>query len=82
MTLGLAGTRMPAFDYLTHQQRFALAHFVVSLARRVTKQTSSTTLAALDKEFSSVSRGQRAERDSGGDRDRPNVGGSGDIGRR
>lgn len=50
VTLGLAGTRMSAFDYLTHQQRFELAHFVVSLAPGH-EADSSTTLAALDKEF-------------------------------
>ncbi len=51
LTLGLAGTRMPAFDYLTHQQRFALAHFVVSLAPGHRTDTE-VTLAAIDKEFS------------------------------
>lgn len=51
VTLGLAGTRMPAFDYLTHQQRFALAHFVLSLASGHEADTSAT-LTALDKEFS------------------------------
>ncbi len=51
LTLGLAGARMPAFDYLTHQQRFALARFVVSLVPGHQTDTE-VTLAALDKEFS------------------------------
>jgi len=51
LTLGLTGTRMPAFDYLTHPQRFALAHFVLSLAPGHPTDTE-ITLAALDKEFS------------------------------
>jgi len=50
VTVGLAGTQMPAFDYLTHEQRFATAHFVVSLApgRQI---DTEVTLAALDQEF-------------------------------
>ncbi len=51
LSLGLSGTRMPAFDYLTHQQRFALAHFIVSLAPGHEADTN-VTLTALDKEFS------------------------------
>jgi mono/diheme cytochrome c family protein len=51
VTLGLPGTRMPAFDYLTNQERFALAHFVVSLAPGHQADTEQT-LTALDKEFS------------------------------
>ncbi|RPJ87169.1 MAG: cytochrome c [Acidobacteria bacterium] len=50
VTVGLAGTQMPAFDYLTHEQRFATAHFVVSLAPGRQIDTEAT-LAALDQEF-------------------------------
>lgn len=51
LTLGLVGTRMPAFDYLTHEQRFAIAHFATSLTSGH-QLDSGETLSALDKEFS------------------------------
>ncbi|MFB3904421.1 MAG: cytochrome c [Acidobacteriota bacterium] len=50
LSLGLTGTLMPAFDYLTPEQRFAIAHFVVSLAPGRQPDTEQT-LASLDKDF-------------------------------
>ncbi|RPJ18829.1 MAG: hypothetical protein EHM35_21430 [Planctomycetaceae bacterium] len=57
VTLGLTGTKMPAFDYLRHEQRFAIAHFVLSLAAGHPADTDAS-LAALDKDFS-LSQGSR-----------------------
>ncbi|HXK61811.1 MAG TPA: cytochrome c [Acidobacteriota bacterium] len=57
LTLGIPSTSMPAFDYLTHQQRFAISHFVRSLAAGH-EQDTDTSLASLDKEFS-LSQGAR-----------------------
>lgn len=51
VTLGLAGTQMSGFDYLPAGQRFALTHYVASLASG-RQQDSPATLAALDRQFS------------------------------
>ena len=48
---GLQGTSMPAFDYLSSDQRFALAHFVLSLAPGHAAD-SPESLAQLDSDFS------------------------------
>jgi len=48
---GLPGTSMPAFDYLSHEQRFALGHFVLKLAPGHTTDDAGS-LAKLDSEFS------------------------------
>jgi hypothetical protein len=51
LALGLKGTQMAAFDYLSHEQRFALVHFVRSLASGRAADTDAS-LEALDREFS------------------------------
>jgi len=48
---GLQGTSMPAFDYLSHEQRFGLAHFVLTLAPGHSADTPDS-LAKLDADFS------------------------------
>jgi len=50
ITLGIPGTAMPTFDYVPPLDRFALAHYIVSLAPGHPSETPET-LAALDREF-------------------------------
>jgi mono/diheme cytochrome c family protein len=51
ITLGLEGTQMSAYDYLSHEERFAIAHHVQTLGSGHTAD-SDTSLARLDKQFS------------------------------
>ncbi len=51
---GLQGTAMPAFDYLSHEQRFALGHFVLKLASGHALDDQES-LAKLDSQFSLAS---------------------------
>ncbi len=57
VTNGLPGTRMAAFDYLSPEDRFALAHYVKSLASGHAADTQAS-LAELDKQFQ-LSKGGR-----------------------
>ena len=57
VTLGLPGTQMSAYDYLSHEDRFALTHYVLSLAEGH-PQNTPVQLAELDREFS-LSEGAR-----------------------
>jgi mono/diheme cytochrome c family protein len=50
ITRGIPSTPMPAFDYLTPEQRFSVAHFVVSLGSGHPADTGES-MAALDREF-------------------------------
>jgi mono/diheme cytochrome c family protein len=50
VTLGLEGTQMSAFDYLPAEERFALAHFVTSLAAGHARPTRAE-IDSLDRQF-------------------------------
>jgi mono/diheme cytochrome c family protein len=50
VTVGLEGTAMSGFDYLPIDERFAVAHYVESLAKNHPADTAAT-LAALDERF-------------------------------
>ena len=51
LALGLDGTQMPAFDYLSVEERFAAAHYVISLAAGHRPDTQAS-LDSLDARFS------------------------------
>jgi mono/diheme cytochrome c family protein len=50
LTRGLPGTQMPAFDYLSHEERFGLVHFVRSLTSGHATDTRES-LGLLDRDF-------------------------------
>jgi mono/diheme cytochrome c family protein len=51
VTVGLEGTAMPGFDYLPVDERFSIAHYVITLAAGHQQDTASS-IQALDERFS------------------------------